>query len=261
MRRLSRTGKVLLGIFSFVFLCNCAPDDFTYSIMADRKEFIQDYKLNNKIDVLFVVDNSYSTHDDQQNLINNFEAFIEQFITLGYDFHIGVTTTDISPFEDDCYYSPGGVTPDEWNREGRLIGDPYFITPFTPNIIDEFMENAAVGENGCGKESGHQAAYLALTDPRKSDENAGFLRDDAFTALVFLSDEYDYTFNSNNPYPTAFETVEEYVEFFENLKPNSPYQEDKLSISAIVWTEEDSGKCKPTDQFNNTQGIEIRSPI
>ena len=48
------------------------------------------------MDVLWVIDNSCSMLEEQTTLINNFGAFIGYFLDSQLDWHIGVTSTDMT---------------------------------------------------------------------------------------------------------------------------------------------------------------------
>ncbi|MFM7199745.1 MAG: choice-of-anchor D domain-containing protein [Myxococcota bacterium] len=141
---------------------------------------------NGKVDILFVVDNSGSMSDNQQNLVNNFGRFYKVLQELNLDWQIGVVTTD----------------------NGVLQGRTRIITPSTPDIQGTFSENALVGTAGSGDEKGLEFAYQALSEPLVSSQNRGFLRPDAGLRIITLSDEEDYS--SRN--------VDFYVSFFQNLK-------------------------------------------
>jgi hypothetical protein len=131
-------------------------------------------------DILLVVDDSGSMADEQEELAGSFEAFV-QFIELAdTHYHIGVTTTETDvPFVG---------LPD---RAGELRGDPYFITPDTPDAAAVFRDAVRVGTSGSGWERGFEAARRALTEPLASGANAGFYRDEAALTLIFVSDEDD----------------------------------------------------------------------
>src|SRR5262249_36956424 len=55
-------------------------------------------------------------------------------------------------------------------------------------LAEEFTCMASVGANGCGFEHQLESVYAAL---RNKQENAGFLRDDALLAVVFVTNEDD----------------------------------------------------------------------
>jgi hypothetical protein len=198
---------------------------------ADKTDsFIQEPGA--KVDVLFVLDNSGSMMEEQQSLGANFAAFMSSAITSGVDYHLGVTTTGLDPSSGGWSQCGGGA---EGGENGRLFpvdgSTPRIITPQTPNAPGVFATNTHVGV--CHwNEQGLDAAYRALSEPllhslddprtpQLADGNGGFLREEARLALIFLSDEEDFSSQ-----PVSF-----YETYFKSLKDNDP---GKLSVSAIV---------------------------
>jgi hypothetical protein len=189
-----------------------------------------------KVDVLFVIDNSGSMMEEQQGLGSNFAAFMGAAIDSGVDYHIGVTTTGLDPSSGGWSQCPGGA---EGGENGRLFpvdgSSPRVITPATPNPESVFATNTRVGV--CHwNEQGLDGAYRALSapllhsvdDPRTSqpaDGNGAFLRPEARLAIIFVSDEEDF---SSQPVPF-------YETYFKSLKDND---DSKLSVSAIVGPRE-----------------------
>ena len=51
--------------------------------------------LSNVRDLLFVVDNSGSMSEEQENLARSFDTFIHWLTQENVDFHIAITTTDV----------------------------------------------------------------------------------------------------------------------------------------------------------------------
>lgn len=99
------------------------------------------------------------------------------------------------------------------------------ITPATEAPDEIFAEMVAQGTGGSGIEMGLEAARLALSEPLVATENAGFLRESANLALLFVSDEED-----TSPYP-----VDSYTRFFTELKGEAAYRDHALfRASAVV---------------------------
>ncbi|HZI14580.1 MAG TPA: choice-of-anchor D domain-containing protein [Myxococcus sp.] len=185
-----------------------------------------------RVDVLFVVDNSGSMMEEQQSLGQNFASFLSAANQAAVDYRIGVTTTGLDPSPGGWSECPGGA---QGGENGRLFpvdnSRPRVITPTTPNAASVFAANTKVGV--CHwNEQGLDAAYRALSDPLMynqddprttvgNDGNGGFLREDAKLAIIFVSDEEDFSSQ-----PTAF-----YENYFLALKGND---KSKLSINAIV---------------------------
>jgi hypothetical protein len=164
--------------------------------------FIQDPA--EQVDILFVVDNSYSMLAEQQKLSQEFEAFIEFFFVANTDYHIGITTTDMEV------------------EAGYLVGDPKIITRSTPNPAAVFRNNVLVGTEGSGFEQGFAAAWTALSPAMRSGPNAGFFREEAALSILFVSDEDD---GSNFP-------VHSWLDAFWDLKGQR--DRDMFNASALT---------------------------
>jgi hypothetical protein len=206
-----------------------------------------------KVDVLFVVDNSGSMMEEQQSLGQNFAAFLSAANQASVDYRIGVTTTGLDPSPGGWSECPGGA---QGGENGRLFpvdgSQPRIITPSTPNAAGVFASNTRVGV--CHwNEQGLDAAHRALSDPllyqqddprtaAASDGNGGFLREEAKLAIIFLSDEEDFSSQ-----PVSF-----YETYFLALKGND---RAKLSINAIVGPS-DLSTC-PTASSSGNRYIQL----
>jgi hypothetical protein len=169
-----------VGAKTDVFVSSASPIEFT------------------DLDILFVVDNSGSMSEEQANLAASFDSFITQFATRNLDFHIGVISTDVTP--GTSYWNGSGG----WGCEpyaGIFNGGPGtllskhsgipFITPDTPDFINVFKDNVQLGTCGSGAETGIRSAYQFMDSSNigSGGYNEGFIRDDGFLAVIFLSDE------------------------------------------------------------------------
>ncbi|MDP2307260.1 MAG: hypothetical protein Q8P18_14635 [Pseudomonadota bacterium] len=156
------------------------------------------------VDVLWVIDNSGSMAQEQTRVANAIASFFTWFTTLNLDYHMGVITTDVV----NPIYS------------GRLVGTPAYIDGGTANAELELAEAIAVGTEDMGDESGLAAVELALSEPVMSVENAGFLRPGAHLAVIFLSDEPEFS---------AADSAH-YISFLQTLKADPT----DILVSAIV---------------------------
>ena len=166
----------------------CNDNTFIVPDFTVVDAFLQDPA--EKVDILLVVDNSCSMMAEQEKLSDEFEAFTEFFYVANTDYHIGVTTTDMEI------------------EAGRLVGETPIITRATPDPALAFRENVLVGTEGSGFEKGIQAAWTALSPTMQLGPNAGFYREDAALAVIFVSDEDD---GSNYP-------VHDWLDAFWDLK-------------------------------------------
>jgi len=201
-----------------------------------REDYIQ--SEIQKLDILWVVDNSGSMLEEQDNLATNFQSFIGHMLKLEVDFQIAVTSTDVcSDFPDQ--YCPG------WGYMGN-----YFFPQYTPlqghfsgstdntilqdddeDLARKFMDNVMLGVHGSGAEHGLTAAKWSIEMSVQPDsENYGFLREDSFLAVIFVSDEEDNGVKlSLQGMSNYYYTGDDFVEFLKSYRDESEY-----TVNAIV---------------------------
>lgn len=171
-----------------------------------------------EVDILFVIDNSPSMKEEQDRLRDNFPVFMDELdqITGGRpDVHVGVVSSDLGSGvngQDNCSRAGGdravlqvgtgcGLDP---NSRFLVSNDRGARNNFTGDIRTVFSCMANLGDRGCGFEHQLEAARRAL-DAKVTPENAGFLRDNAYLAIIVLTDEDDC---SADPQSTIFgETI------------------------------------------------------
>lgn len=170
-----------------------------------------------KIDFVFVIDNSSSMADEQQNLVDAVPGFVESMRTAlptVKSFRVGIVDTDAYPAlgtEDpldgcpvdnpdcgSCDYTLGAFldkplsAADPASSCGFSTGGP-FMEGAAESFPDEFACAAIVGTDGNPVEQ-QVGALLGAVDPASSEEgacNAGFLRDDALLVFLMITDEED----------------------------------------------------------------------
>lgn len=218
-----------------------------------KDEFVQ--LSGQKVDILFIVDNSGSMSEEQENLANNFKALIQEAKKWDNDIQLGVISVEIE---------------ENGPRTGKLqfkSGKPRILRSFytkngTPDYVQletDFVANVQLGDNYSGaQEAGLEAARLALSPPLGTNTNTtcnsdsdclqgdlcketypddaqfgswpvkmcggynvGFLRKDATLELVFISDEEDQS-------PGA---VDFYVDFLKSIKG---YQNTGLMHAHVI---------------------------
>jgi hypothetical protein len=176
--------------------------------------------VEDKADVLFVVDNSTSMDEEQIALATNFNHFINWAINQDADFQIGVITTMASGTE----YHQGDPPRDI--EAGELVAAPgrdKILDKNTPDLINAFAENVRVGTSTTAStEQGLEAARVALSPPKINSANAGFIRDNSRLYIIAVSDENDQSDGD----------LDYYLDFFSNIK--GPRNTEYLDISAVV---------------------------
>lgn len=184
---------------------------------------------NNKVDILFVVDDSASMEQEQATLASGFVSFANRLEESGTDFHLGVITTTFAYDDPD---------------RGRLVGDPLFLTNEDTDYVAQFAVRAQVGTDGEDKEKGLEAAAYALSPIANLDLNGGFVRSDARLLVVFVSDEEDCSDEGALGFREAADCyreqqllvpVADYVTTFRSMK--DAYED--IQVAAIVGIEGD----------------------
>jgi hypothetical protein len=169
----------------------------------------------NKVDILFMVDNSPSMSPKQVALKAAFPSLVSVIKNVPADYHIGVVTSDLgagmftinrgqchpggdgaqlqakgAAADPTCGTLGGGLNFIQYNELVKdAMGNPTSNLPTGQDLATTFGCMASVGDLGCGFESQLESVYKALHD--NIPTNTGFLRDDAILVVVWLTDEDD----------------------------------------------------------------------
>jgi len=173
-----------------------------------------DESVNSDLDIVFMIDNSGSMQQEQDNLARNFPVFIAALQSLPEglpNVHVGVVSSDLGAGRyvganvEGCRIpgGDGGI----FQALPRALGgtctsypkpEPYLIVNgskqnFGGDISSALSCIAALGTGGCGFEHQIASVWKALGGdvggvPMR---NQGFLRDDALLAIVLITDEDD----------------------------------------------------------------------
>lgn len=188
-----------------------------------------------KMDIVFVVDNSGSMAEEQSNLATNFPQFasiLENYTVNNgqpLDFRVALTTTgrDISYTID---LGLGTTIPQsEQGENGEFqnnCSNPNRWLERTDASMEQTLAcRANVGTSGPSIEMPLLMTKWALQE-RAADTNAGFLRDDALLAIIVITDEDDasttqnnFTMNASGQTPTDWNPQDQ-VNFLDGLKGN-----------------------------------------
>ncbi len=205
-----------LGLAAIGLLAGC-PDRSISEVTPQQGRV--EYKdipvtVNRNVDILFIIDDSPSMADKQANLSTNFPNFINVLNTIQGglpDVHIGVVTSDVgtkatqdaAPGAAIGQIGNGGCsgTGDGGNLQtfGAPVTGVYLsdikqtngtrTKNYTGNLDEVFgMIAKGAGNGGCGFEQHLEAMRRALNS---NTQNAGFLRPDAYLAVIFIADEDD----------------------------------------------------------------------
>ncbi len=172
------------------FITTCNHYDFL------TQEIYEQATYSNKVDVLFVVDNSGSMQEEQEALADNFHQFIQNLNSAAeqersfphetlldavtnylffinnmgryLNFHLGITTTDLSSTGSRGHLLP--PFPED-------PGAPLYLSSTTADVVGAFataLEAAAANPSTVGVEQGlgamRRAICLSIDDPSFYDE-------------------------------------------------------------------------------------------
>ena len=208
-----------------------------------------DQSSKTKLDVLWVIDNSASMDRYQDELANNIHSFMDGVSSWDADLQMGVTSTDMCvgrrPTDLSKVMCPDRLATAA-GLQGKLAGGKV-ISGSDANAVDEFNETARLGTNGSSFEHGLSAAKAAVELSLKG-ENHGLVRDDAFLAVILVSDEEDdgVGLSSSDEQGknwwasghTRYRfTAEDLVSYLGKVKPNGMF-----SVSSVVGLSRNPGK-------------------
>lgn len=211
----------ILSVLLVGTLCSCgrAP---SFDLYSEQASFAQSLTYNNKIDVLWVVDNTATMESHRQNVANQFDSFIDLFVSKGMDFNLAITTTDMRIAK---------------GPEGAFIGSPRVISSgmgSAPKIKEMFRKNMSVAQSDSAQEEGMRAMKTALSPDLLTTLNSGFLRTDAVLVVVFLTDENDHSVPGE---------LQGYVEFLDKLKPRFKFG-SRGWVANLVGITDSDGLCR-----------------
>lgn len=173
--------------------------------------------VNRDLDLLFLIDDSPSMKDKQNNLADNFPNFIKVLSSIPGglpNVHIGVTTSDMGtkgaldsmPGPSIPPLGAGGCTGLGKDGNLQLYGAPVAGDVFISDIADPvtgvrtrnytgdlatvFSQIArGAGAGGCGFEQHLEAIKQALSPSNTTNQR--FLRTDAYLGIIIIADEDD----------------------------------------------------------------------
>jgi len=206
--------------------------------LKPEQTYLQTFQqsINRNVDLLFMVDNSSSMKPLQDNLRANFPKFMQRLMDPPGlpNIHVAVVTSDMGAANPggngqigDCSTAfPNGYAGDNGVFQSAAHLDPlnpHVTTPcttaglepgatfisdiagvrnYTGNLEDVFSCMAAVGEGGCGFEHQFASVLRALGADglgAAPQENDHFLRDDAYLAVIMITNEDDCSARVEQP--------------------------------------------------------------
>jgi hypothetical protein len=169
---------------------------------------------NSNVDILFVIDNSGSMAEEQAQLEVTFRRFIQVLTTVQGglpSIHIGVVTSDMGAM--------GGATFDScrgFGEAGKLRplpnGQAFIedlrgptrgqrVTNYSGTLEAAFAGIVKPGTGGCDMEAHLMSMRRALD---ANELNRGFLRKDAYLAVIIVADEDDCSIRDDGSAGSAY---------------------------------------------------------
>jgi hypothetical protein len=236
------------------------------------------------LEFLFVVDNSGSMGDEQQNLVASFPQFIatiEQTVAID-DYRILVVETGVQEFyeelleceedcadpdEEDCSVPGMGdvacnalpaipqceLTLGAGRVESAALppsscgveGDGRYLTPSQPDLSATFQCMALVGTDGDGSEQPIRAMLDAVGPVATGGAcNDGFLRDDAVLVVTLITDEEEELASAVESWRT------------ELVAAKGGNESAVVMLGLISDSHLAEGVCTPTDPMLGSGGAE-----
>lgn len=195
-----------------------SPDPGSQAVVDN---FTQNDDEYGNVDILWVVDNSGSMGNEQASLATNFNSFIDRFLDQDINFKMGIITTDARV-----------------GFAGVPVANSLNLLTYAEAQNDEaafvnnFMNMIQVGVNGSGVEKGLYTSKTFFENYASS-----WLRDDAYLAVIYVSDEED-----QSP-----DTAASYTNYLKSLKSNA----NKVKAHVIVDKDgtQNNGNTTGSDRY------------
>jgi hypothetical protein len=182
-----------LFIFNNQLACN---RNLKFDLPSSAESFVQQISYNNKVDILWILDNSSSMANHQRNLSAQVPLLVSKLNSLKLDYQMAVVTS-----------SMGGINP----NGGRFLGGEKILKPSTSNLVEELSARLLVGQDGSDNERGLESMEVVLSSEYQTNEGKGFLREDALLVVIALSDEDDKSKSSSS-------AISHYSQFLDGIK-------------------------------------------
>ncbi len=196
-----RCARIALTLISIALVAGCPARDIAKVPIA--ADVVEQTKVplddNRDMDILFVIDNSNSMANEQDSLRANFPAIIDVIRSAENQpsIHFGVISSDVGGGQlcpgdgDEGLLKTGTRCPATNDGSSFLYDranpDGTRSTNYDGDLNTAFSCLADLGTGGCGFEQPLESVKRALDNPT----NAAFFRDDAYLAIIFVTDEDD----------------------------------------------------------------------
>lgn len=187
----------LLGACFCLVQLGCSNQATNFALPSTEQNFGQVITYNNKVDILFIIDNSTSMSQHQQRLAAKVPDMISSLNSLKMDYHVAVTSTTMT------------TNLASYPMSRQILGAPKYLTNSNIHLLTDRL---LVGETGSDLERGLDALAF-VTGSYAATHAAGYLRNDALFVAIFLGDEDDQSseFGSGNS--------NDFINYLNQIKP------------------------------------------
>ena len=216
-------NQLLLALSLVLILSSCSKENYIYlqrqGIHTDQEFRVKEMKGSNAVDIVWVIDNSGSMDTYQQQVIDNANVFMQDFIKQQLNWKMGVISTDDSdsPYAgfkgsiqlDSTISNPVGVFTQAVNRLGTFgSGSEKTFTPILRALQNDSTFSrpntpiAFIMVTDAEEQSGLQASrFLTQLAPLIQNKNMFAYGVYASNDLGCSSDEGSWNYK-NSPYET-----------------------------------------------------------
>lgn len=173
-----KNGFLVVSCLSGLAACS---NGTSFGIGAEQANFDSSIKYNNKVDIIWLVDDSSSMRQHQEKLAREIPSVVAKLNELGMDYRMVVTTTSVGVGFSGGTYS----------------GSPKVLTASTPGLVSLLQSRLIPGEMGSNFEQGILSLQRLVSDNYLAGEGQGFHRDESLLLVNILSDEDDQSEGSS----------------------------------------------------------------
>lgn len=218
MKRILLTATMALSLTA----CNTG---YKFALPQTTDTFGQSVTYNNKVDIVWIMDNSSSMAAAQKNLSAQVPNLAAKLLSLKMDFHMAVISTSMA--------SSTAVV-----NGGKFLGSPAVLTNTTPNLASVLANWLVIGEDGSAVERGLESLEAALQPSYLQGAGRGFWRSDALLVVIPFTNEDDKSAHD----------VSYYADMLDRMK--TPFADGSRSwmFNSITVTSL-TGACKTTQDY------------
>ncbi len=147
----------------------------------------------NKIDLLFVVDHSFSMADEMDATADSIRSFVGN-LPANADVRVGITLGDVDPSRAGMLYRANEQSP--YVLDARSLSKDQLVAALKFAFKTAMKATDLENDAGTG-EAAFYSLYQMITKNSADAQAKGFLRTDAALSIIFVSDESEIGF----PFP------------------------------------------------------------